>query len=257
MRRGVIVYSCMLAFLTMAQGCQAGLFGPSASERANATADTMMYQKAQYANAGKKGPTLIVLPGEIKSANATFTQKYTANNIADFGEIELGNANFGVLERDSLGHLLNEVNLAVNMGDPTALSKFKKGKFKSTKWFVKFDVLKAEPVAQASGGFSGGAAGSIFNTLVGGKAGSIGGTALRSTRTAEAAGVWVIGMRYKVIDASSTEQVKSGYFEQKMEMGAQATSFMGVSSGDSQKVTLDTMVQRLIQQAVMEMDAMK
>ena len=63
--------------------------GSSTSQKANAAADQAIYKPVEYANAGKKGPALIVLPGEIKSNNATFLQKFTANNIADFGEIEL------------------------------------------------------------------------------------------------------------------------------------------------------------------------
>ena len=62
-----------------------------------------LYQPVEYVNASKKGPALVVIPGEIKSNNATFVQKFTANNIADFGEIELSSANFQVLERSNLG----------------------------------------------------------------------------------------------------------------------------------------------------------
>ena len=58
-----------------------------------------LYQAVTYTNTNKKGPALVVIPGEIKSSNATFLQKFTANNIADFGEIELSSANFQVLER--------------------------------------------------------------------------------------------------------------------------------------------------------------
>ena len=59
--------------------------------------------RSSTSNANKKGPALVVIPGEIKSNNATFLQKFTANNIADFGEIELSSANFQVLERSNLG----------------------------------------------------------------------------------------------------------------------------------------------------------
>ena len=45
--------------------------GGAASQRANQVADDNMYQPVAYANAGKKGPTLIVLPGNIKSSSAT------------------------------------------------------------------------------------------------------------------------------------------------------------------------------------------
>ena len=240
------VVACMLS------GCI-----PSSSEKANVKADKAMYKPINYVNACKKGPTLVVLPGRIKSNNATFAQKMTSNNIADFGEMELSNANFGVLERSDLGPMLDEISLAVSMGDPDALKKFKRGKFKSTKWFVKFDILKAEKVAQASQGFDFSTISSIAGTLIGGTDGAVVSTAGGSVRTKDTAGVWIIGMRYKVLDASTSEQVTSGYFEDKMEVGAKSTSVLGISGSEAGFVTLDTMVQRLVQKAVADLDKKK
>jgi len=231
--------------------------GGAASVRANEEADKSMYQQVNYANAGKRGPTVIVLPGNIKSSSATFTQKITPNNIADFGELELGNANFRVLERSDLGPMLKEVELAVNMGSPDALQKFKKGKFKSTQWFVKFDILKAEEVTAAGSGFDGNAIGSIFGSIVGGVTGSVGNTAISSTHGSEDAAVWLVGLRYKIIDASTSEQVSTGYIEKKMETGLKTQAVLGMSGYAQQKVTLDTVVQRLVQEAVVKIDQQK
>jgi len=231
--------------------------GGEASQRANEMADNSMYQPVNYANAGKRGPTLIVLPGKIKASSATFTQKVTPNNIADFAEIELSSANFKVLERTDLGPMLNEVQLAVNMGDPTALQKFKKGKFKSTKWFVKMDILKAQETAAAGSGFDGGAIGSIFGTVVGGVTGAVGSTAIGSTSTRDEAAVWIIGLRYTIIDAATSEQVTTGYVEKKMETGTKAQGVLGISGHADQLVTLDTIVQRLVQEAVAKIDQRK
>ncbi len=229
----------------------------SASQRANQQADTAMYKPIRYANASQKGPTLIVLPGAVKSNNATFLQRYTDNNIADYGELELGKANFNILERSDLGPMLDEINLAVNMGDPSALSKFRRGKFKSTQWFVRFDILKAEQVAKAGGGFDGQTIGSILGTVMRGTGGVVADTAVSSTRMGDTAGVWIVGMRYKVVNAATTEQVATGYFEDKMEVGASQGSFLGFSQGEGHQVTLDSMVQRLIQQCVAEIDTQK
>jgi hypothetical protein len=251
MNRHVQAVALLLAAATLA-GCV-----PSASQSANRQADTAMYKPVQYARAGEKGPMLIVLPGAIKSNNATFLQRYTDNNIADYAELELGKANFNILERADLGPLLDEINLAVNMGDPKALSKFRRGKFKSTKWFVRFDVLKAEQVAKASAGFDGQAIGSILGTVMRGTGGAVTDTAVSSTRMGDTAGVWIVGMRYKVINAATTEQVSTGYFEDKMEVGASQGSFLGFSQGEKHQVTLDSMVQRLVQQCVAEIDAQK
>lgn len=227
----------------------------SASQKANEMADKALYKPIEYVNSNKQGPVLVVIPGEIKSNNATFTQKFGANNIADFAELELSNANFRVLERADLGPLLKEFQLAYTMGDPREARKYlQKGKLKTTKWVVKFDILKAEQVAQAQQGFDGRAIGGLIGIFGGGRGGAAGETIVGSVRTGESAGVWIIGMRYKILDANTTEQVAQGYTEDKMEVGAKGSSVMGVSNSQSGGVTLDTMVQRLVQKAVYDID---
>jgi hypothetical protein len=57
------------------------------------------------------------------------------------------------------------------------------------------------------------------------------------------------------MNANTTEQVAQGYKELKMEVGATQTSVMGVSEAATGGVGLDTMVQRLVQTAVWEIDA--
>ena len=91
--------------------------GSSTSAKANAAADAAAYKEVAYKNAKKKGPALIVIPGDIKSNNASFTQRFLPNNIADFAELELSQANFTVLERSNLGPLINEITLAYNLGN--------------------------------------------------------------------------------------------------------------------------------------------
>lgn len=236
--------------------------GSDSSKKANEMADKAMYKEIEYANAKKAGPALIVIPGEVKSNNASFIQKFGPNNIADFAELELSKANFKVLERSDMGPLLSEIQLAYTMGDPQAARKhMQKGKLKSTKWIVKFDILKAEQVAQAQEGFDGRAAGRLLGifgafsgSLGGAQAGAVGETVVGSVQTKESSGVWVIGMRYKIMDANTTEQVAQGYTEEKMEIGAKGTSVMGVSSSAQGGVSLDTMVQRLVQKNVWDID---
>ena len=53
----------------------------------------------------------------------------------------------------------------------------------------------------------------------------------------------------------TTEQVAQGYTEEKMEVGTTGTSVLGASSSEQGGVTLDTMVQRLIQKTVWEIDS--
>lgn len=237
--------------------------GKETSQKANAAADQTIYQPVVYTNAAKKGPALVVIPGEIKSNNATFLQKFTANNIADFGEIELSSANFPVLERSNLGPLLKEFELAYNLGDPDQARKFlKMGKLKATKYVVKFDILKTEQVASAEQGFDGrtlgqmaGLLGAFAPTRGGAAAGAVGGTAVGSVHSEEATAVWVIGMRYKIINAETTEQVATGYTEEKMEIGATSSGALGIHQSQKGGVSLDTMVQRLVQKSVWEIDS--
>jgi hypothetical protein len=231
--------------------------GKETSQKANEAADNVIYKPVEYTNVKKQGPALIVLPGEIKSTNATFLQKFTPNNIADFGEVELSAANFQVLERANLGPLLNEFTLAYNLGDPNAARKILgMGKLKSTKYVVKFDILKTEQVAAAQSGFDGRALGQMAGVLGawGSRGGSAAAVGVGSVQTSESSGVWIIGMRYKIINAETTEQLANGYTEEKMEVGAKSTSVMGVSESQQGGVSLDTMVQRLVQKSVWEID---
>jgi hypothetical protein len=102
------------------------------------------YNEFEYKNVGKKGPVLTVIPGETKSNNTSFNQRLLPNNIAAFGELELSQANFTVLERANKGKLLNEIAHAHNLSDMAQPRKSMKiGKLKATKWMVKFDILKA------------------------------------------------------------------------------------------------------------------
>jgi hypothetical protein len=230
--------------------------GGSTSQRANQMADKGMYKDVEYRNAAKQGPLLVVIPGDVKSNNATFTQQFGPNNIADFAELELGRANFGILERNDLGALLDEFQLAYSLGDPSSARKMlQKGKLKSTKWVVKFDILKAEQVAQAQKGFDGQALGSLIGIFAGGRGGSAAETVGGSVKTGETTGVWVIGMRFKLLDANTTQQVATGYTEEKMEVGATSQSVLGISEGAKGGVSLDTMVQRLVQKLVWEIDS--
>jgi hypothetical protein len=237
--------------------------GGKTSQQANSTADKTLYQSVDYVNKNKPGPQVIVIPGENKSSNATFLQKFTANNIADYGELELSNANFKVLERSNLGPVLREFELAYNLGDPQAARKYLgMGKVKTTKYVVKFDILKTEQVAAAQQSFDGGTLGQMAGLLGafsgsrgGAMAGAVGGTAIGSVHQGEATSVWVIGMRYKIINAETTEQLAQGYTEEKMEVGATSGGALGVNNSQQGGAGLDTMVQRLVQKSVWEIDS--
>jgi hypothetical protein len=256
--------ACALAALTLAAapalaqptfGNPSPTAGTSTSQQANAAADAAAYQEISYVNKAKRGPALVVIPGEVKSNNASFMQKFGPNNIADFGELELSQANFPVLERANLGNLLQEISLAYNLGDAQAARKtMQVGKLKTTQWIVKFDILKAEQIAENKKGFDGRALGGLIG-MVGGLGSSAAGQVTSSVQTQDSTGVWLIGMRYKIMDASTTEQVAQGYKELKMEVGSTRTSVLGVSDSAKGGVGLDTMVQRLVQTAVWDIDS--
>jgi hypothetical protein len=91
--------------------------------------------------------------------------------------------------------------------------------------------------------------------MFGGTGAAVGGTAVGSVRTQDTSGVWIIGMRYKIMNAETTEQVATGYTEEKMEVGTTSSSALGASSAQQGGVSLDTMVQRLIQKTVWEIDS--
>jgi hypothetical protein len=127
---------------------------------------------------------------------------------------------------------------------------------------VKFDILKTEQVAAAQSGFDGhtlgqmaGLLGAFSGSRGGAAAGAVGGTAVGSVHSDEATSVWVIGMRYKIINAETTEQVATGYTEEKMEIGAVSSGALGVNKAQQGGVSLDTMVQRLVQKSVWDIDA--
>jgi hypothetical protein len=257
LRAVVAVASVVLSGCAATGGSTASGPAPAtgASVRANVAADTAQYQTVNYANVATKGPAIIILPGEVKSNNATFSQRYGPNNIADYAELELSQANFQVLDRANLGSVLREIEFAYNLGDPAkAQALFQKGELQNTRWIIKFDVLRAEKVAEAGGGFSGGTLGSIAGTLLGGRTGSVVSQGTGSVQTTEAAGVWIVGMRYKIIDARTTQQVAQGYAEDKMEVGSTGTSVFGVSSRQAGGTTLDSLVIRLVQKNVADID---
>jgi hypothetical protein len=160
-----------------------------------------------------------------------------------------------VLERANLGNLLQEISLAYNLGDAQAARKtMQVGKLKTTQWIVKFDILKAEQIAENKKGFDGRALGGLIG-MVGGLGSSAAGQVTSSVQTQDSTGVWLIGMRYKIMDANTTEQVAQGYKELKMEVGSTRTSVLGVSDSAKGGVGLDTMVQRLVQTAVWDIDS--
>jgi hypothetical protein len=215
-------------------------------------------------NAATQGPQVIVLPGEIKTTNNDFKTRFNGDNIADWAELELSKANFQVLERSDLSSILQELQTAYSLGDPLAVKKYlKKGKLKSTKYILKFDILKAEMSELQTSGFNGAKAARTVSSM----AHALNPFASRSTgvqaadaaassvKTETTGGTWVIGMRYKIIDANTTEQLAQGYQEDTVDVGGTSTTVAGISSGHVKMLSLDSVLQRLVQENVADIDS--
>ena len=168
-----------------------------------------------------------------------------------------------MLERSNLGPILNEFELAYNLGDPHAARKYLgMGKLKTHQ--VHREVRHPEDRAGGgrAQGFDGRTLGQMAG-LLGAFSGSRGGAqavrsaapALGSVHSGEETSVWVIGMRYKIINAETTEQLAQGYTEEKMEVGATSGGALGINSAQKGGAGLDTMVQRLVQKSVWDIDA--
>ena len=61
-------------------------------------------------------------------------------------------------------------------------------------------------------------------------------------------------VRFKIIDARTTQQVAQGYAEDKLEVGSTGTSVFGVSSRQAGGTTLDALVVKLVQKNVADID---
>ncbi|MBK6632669.1 MAG: hypothetical protein IPG33_17455, partial [Betaproteobacteria bacterium] len=102
-------------------------------------------------NAAKPGPGGIItsLPGEIKSNNANFMQKFGPSNIAPISPSwNFPRPTSRCWSAPTWVPLLQEFQLAYNLGDPQAAAQAltEGSKLKTTKWVIKFDIVKAEQV---------------------------------------------------------------------------------------------------------------
>jgi hypothetical protein len=216
----------------------------------------------EYVNKATPGPQLIVIPGEIKNASAAFNEHFKSGSIADFAELELGKANFKALGRSDTGPALKQLQSAYALGDLDAAHRaLETGQLKATRYILRFDILKAERVPSKPSSFNGATATRAVRTFIPGPGSTEGGSARAAPAAAVAGtedtsstdGTWTIGMRYRIIDAETAKQIASSYIEDRIEVGPKSTSV--ASSGSAQGVTLDSVVQHLIQECVHEIDS--
>jgi hypothetical protein len=226
MRKSVLV--SLLMGSTLLTGCVDAIKNPLA---ASGTPTSVSEATTVYVNASKRNlrnsPKFVVLPGTISTSSNEF--KISGEQIAAMAEAELSKANFGVIERGSLGPLLREIQLAVEMGDTSKANRLMQtGKLKTTRWFLKLDVLKAEKKESAGGGALGVSGKSV---------------------------TWNFTMRYKLIDAKTTEQVDSDTVTRTETSGGGVVSIGGITFGQEGGIQLDSVVEKLVQQCIAKVDA--
>lgn len=204
---------------------KSSLTGQSANSQ-NAAQQEIVYVNKASRNI-KTAPKFIVLPGTIQTSSQEFT--INGEQIAGMAEVELSKANFGIIERSALGPMLREVQLAVEMGDADKAKKLlQTGKLKTTRWFLKLDILKAEK--QDDSGISIGIFGSKTS-------------------------VWNFSMRYKLIDAQTTEVIDTDIINFTHESGGQSVNLGGIQAGKQSSIQLDSVVEKLVQKCINILDA--
>lgn len=246
---------CVLVVAMMFSACG------GASKSAHEKADAAMYKPIEYENTSVQGPAVVVMPGVVKSRSVYFLGKYGDSNIKDFAEIELGKANFTLVESADKQPMFTEMACAVNLGDPQALRLFKNKCAPKAKCFVTFDVIEAEPVAWEVKGGSGEVAGMLielgFLIANKGESSALGkslGTAVSSLKKYDYKTTWNVTLRYKVVDAFEGKELCSNEIKEQHVVESQMSSAIGVTNTETGNMTMDTLIQRLIQRAVHEID---
>ncbi|WP_173087065.1 hypothetical protein [Fundidesulfovibrio magnetotacticus] len=221
-------------------------------------AEDNLYKPVEYVNAAQPGPTVLVLPGQVSAWSYEFLGKVNAQGLRDFAEVEMGKCNFKVLDRVENPAMLQEVAIAANLGEGAVIGKFKKFKFTPPHWVVVFDVIEVTP---RSTGFKytdkamAGLAGSLMGGMIFGQLGAkIGEATLGSISSAEEQREWAISLRYRVIDAVSGVTAHEGQFQDKTTVYREIKGFMGFDTHEAGGGQLSTSVQRMVQQAIREID---
>ena len=73
----------------------------------------------------------------------------------------------------------------------------------------------------------------------------------------EVTSVWLIGIRYKILDANTGEQAGTDYIEETIKITSNEGGVAGVSQSKTNYLTLDSITQRLVQKCVASMDKYK
>jgi hypothetical protein len=234
----------------------------AARQRANDLAEHAVYKPIVYENTDVQGPRIVVLPGTITSRSFAFTQKVGENSIRDFAEIELSKANFQIQDKAESRQFFKEIGIAANLGDQDAMRLFRAKSFPEAGYLLKFDVVKAEPVAWASSGGNGEVAGALiqlgFTLATQGKDDAIGkalGNAVASIKHYEVNATWVVQLDYKVIDVATGREVVGNTFSEQFSATTELNAALGVSQKEQRIFSVDSVLQQLVQKAVADLNS--
>ncbi len=248
-----------MLLLCMAAAVVSGCAG--SNKKAHEMAEAAIYKPIEYQNANMTGPPIVVLPGMFKTRSAAYVHKYCNNSICDFAELELSKANFSVLENADQQPLFEEIALAATMSDAEALQTFRKSSLPTARYFMSFDVIKAEPIAWEAKGGDGQVLGAILElglTLATrGQYRSLGkslNSAVSSVAAYDYNTTWHVVLQYRVIDAETGAVVHTASVEEKQVAQDELTAALGISEKTTSSFTVDSLVQRLMQRAVADLD---
>ena len=201
---------CLLLSLFLLVGCGKSM------QQARDLAAPNMYQDATYENAAQAGPSVIVVGGTLTSKTYEFLSQIKADNLREYGEVELGKANFKVMEKNSLSNIYQEISIAANLGDGSVAKRFSKHKITPPQWFVVFDIadvsaqtLNFSYTDKNSAMFAGALMGSFLGSA------SLGQGVIGSINNAKEQRAWNVTLRYRILDGVSGQQLHEGQFTEQ------------------------------------------
>lgn len=244
--------SCLLLALTLLVGCAKN------KEIAHQIAAQNLYQDIAYENGAKPGPRVVVLPGEVASSSYEFLAQVKPDGLREFAELELGKANFTVLDKNALGDLHQEIALAANLGDGSVARSFSQHDATPPQWLIILDVVDVKTQTTAftfTDKNAAAVAGALMGGMFLGSAGAqLGSGLVGSINSAEEQRLWDITLKYRILDGGTGQPLLQGTFTEQATITRELKGFLGVDEAQAGGITLTTVAQRLVQKVVQEMD---
>ncbi|KHK02920.1 hypothetical protein [Desulfovibrio sp. TomC] len=243
---------CLLLTLAFMTGCGKSL------QTAHELAAPNLYKDAAYENASQSGPSVMVLPGRVACASYEFLAQVKPDNLREFGELELGKANFKVVDQNSMANIYQEIAVAANLGDGSVAKRFGKHKITPPQWLVIFDVTDVQSQTTAfsfTDKNSANFAGALMGGMLGGSSGAqLGQGVIGSINSAKEQRQWNITLQYRILDGETGQQLQQGSLTEQASLNNELKGFLGVDAAQAGGLALSTVAQRLIQKAVAEID---